>query len=103
MAVPLSLSPPSSSPPSGSPPAAQTVDTVCGYCGVGCGLRLEITDGAVVKATGNPDHPVNRGRLCTKGATTAELLAAGGRLTTASLRHRRDAAAGADDGPRRDH
>ncbi|MFE4619374.1 molybdopterin-dependent oxidoreductase [Streptomyces sp. NPDC056747] len=46
----------------------------------------------VLKATGDKDHPANRGRLCTKGATTADMLAAPGRLTTALVRHDRAAA-----------
>ncbi|MFE5946360.1 molybdopterin-dependent oxidoreductase [Streptomyces sp. NPDC056480] len=45
----------------------------------------------VLKATGDKDHPANRGRLCTKGATTADLLAAPGRLTTALVRKERGA------------
>ncbi|MGI5378817.1 molybdopterin-dependent oxidoreductase [Streptomyces sp. CA-251387] len=41
---------------------------------------------AVLKASGDKAHPANAGRLCTKGATTAEMLAAPGRLTTALVR-----------------
>nr|WP_167346835.1 bifunctional nitrate reductase/sulfite reductase flavoprotein subunit alpha [Streptomyces flavochromogenes] len=68
--------------------------TVCSYCGVGCGMLLDIGTGphgrrTVLKATGDKDHPANRGRLCTKGATTADLLAAPGRLTTALVREER--------------
>ncbi|MCD0450643.1 bifunctional nitrate reductase/sulfite reductase flavoprotein subunit alpha [Actinocorallia sp. API 0066] len=63
-----------------------SVKTVCAYCGVGCGMVLEITGGKVVRASGDKTHPANFGRLCTKGATTADMLAAPGRLTTA-LRH----------------
>ena len=70
---------------------SRAVDTVCGYCGVGCGLTLEVSDGVVTKARGTSSHPANRGRLCTKGSTTAELLAAPGRLTTALARTSRDA------------
>jgi sulfite reductase (NADPH) flavoprotein alpha-component len=67
------------------------VRTVCSYCGVGCGIVLDIGTGpdgrrTVVKATGDKAHPANGGRLCTKGATTAEMLAAPGRLTTALVR-----------------
>ncbi|WP_425247115.1 molybdopterin-dependent oxidoreductase [Streptomyces sp. NEAU-NA10] len=40
----------------------------------------------VLKASGDKEHPANLGRLCTKGATTAEMLAAPGRLTTALVR-----------------
>ncbi|MFI1162035.1 molybdopterin-dependent oxidoreductase [Streptomyces sp. NPDC020801] len=40
----------------------------------------------VLKATGDREHPASFGRLCTKGATTADMLAAPGRLTTALVR-----------------
>jgi sulfite reductase (NADPH) flavoprotein alpha-component len=70
-----------------------TVPTVCGYCGVGCGMELHVADGVVTKATGRADHPANRGRLCTKGNTTADMLRAGGRLTTALVRPERSAEA----------
>ncbi|MFI7499981.1 molybdopterin-dependent oxidoreductase [Streptomyces sp. NPDC049687] len=40
----------------------------------------------VLKASGDKEHPANLGRLCTKGATTADLLSAPGRLTTALVR-----------------
>jgi NADPH-dependent sulfite reductase flavoprotein alpha-component len=67
------------------------VRTVCSYCGVGCGMILDIGRGpderrTVLKATGDKEHPANFGRLCTKGATTADMLAAPGRLTTALIR-----------------
>ncbi|MEU5640279.1 bifunctional nitrate reductase/sulfite reductase flavoprotein subunit alpha [Streptomyces milbemycinicus] len=67
------------------------VRTVCSYCGVGCGMVLDVgrgTDGrrTVLKAAGDKEHPANFGRLCTKGATTADMLAAPGRLTTALVR-----------------
>ncbi|MGC0337217.1 molybdopterin-dependent oxidoreductase [Streptomyces sp. SLBN-8D4] len=70
------------------------VRTVCSYCGVGCGLVLDIGAGpdgrrTVLKASGDKEHPANFGKLCTKGATTADLLAAPGRLTTALVRPER--------------
>ncbi|MGW2051018.1 molybdopterin-dependent oxidoreductase [Streptomyces sp. NPDC001858] len=40
----------------------------------------------VLKAVGDKQHPANFGRLCTKGATTADMLAAPGRLTSALVR-----------------
>ncbi|HET9518406.1 MAG TPA: bifunctional nitrate reductase/sulfite reductase flavoprotein subunit alpha [Actinoplanes sp.] len=75
---------------------ADQVRTVCGYCGVGCGIVLDLARDAdgrrrVVKAVGDKDHPANAGRLCTKGATSVELLAAPGRLATALVRDTRDA------------
>ncbi|MDW8806310.1 molybdopterin-dependent oxidoreductase [Streptomyces scabiei] len=67
------------------------VRTVCSYCGVGCGMLLDVGAGpdgrrTVLRATGDKAHPANFGRLCTKGATTADMLAAPGRLTTALVR-----------------
>ncbi|GIM92205.1 bifunctional nitrate reductase/sulfite reductase flavoprotein subunit alpha [Paractinoplanes toevensis] len=74
------------------------VRTVCGYCGVGCGMVLDIERGPdgrrrAVKVRGDRDHPANAGRLCTKGATSADMLGAPGRLGTALTRAARDAAA----------
>jgi predicted molibdopterin-dependent oxidoreductase YjgC len=45
----------------------RTVDTICGYCGVGCTLRLHVQDGRIVKVTSPLEHPVTRGNLCIKG------------------------------------
>ncbi|MCF8588311.1 bifunctional nitrate reductase/sulfite reductase flavoprotein subunit alpha [Gordonia liuliyuniae] len=64
---------------------SRTVSTVCGYCGVGCGMTLTLDGDRVTSSTGDRDHPTNRGRLCTKGATTAEMLSAPGRLTSATV------------------
>ncbi|MFF4536846.1 molybdopterin-dependent oxidoreductase [Streptomyces aureus] len=47
----------------------------------------------VLKASGDKAHPANFGRLCTKGATTADMLAAPGRLTSALVRTERGAEA----------
>jgi len=45
------------------------VKTTCCYCGTGCGI-IATTDGRRVTAVrGDPDHPANFGRLCTKGST----------------------------------
>ena len=43
------------------------VRTTCGYCSVGCGMYIGIRDGRAVAVEGDPEHPVNRGRLCPKG------------------------------------
>ncbi|MFG1923470.1 molybdopterin-dependent oxidoreductase [Cryptosporangium sp. NPDC048952] len=70
---------------------SERVKTVCSYCGVGCGVVLEIgrdADGRrrALTASGDKEHPANRGRLCTKGATSVDLLSAEGRLSTALVR-----------------
>lgn len=68
------------------------VNTMCAYCGVGCGMVLQITTDPktgrdhVAKSVGNKEHPANFGRLCTKGATTADMLGAPGRMESAHAR-----------------
>src|SRR5580704_14770214 len=52
------------------------IRTTCPYCGVGCGLVVA-ADGSIA---GDPDHPANFGRLCSKGAALGETLAPEGRL-----------------------
>ncbi|WP_068188325.1 bifunctional nitrate reductase/sulfite reductase flavoprotein subunit alpha [Mycobacterium sp. UM_CSW] len=65
---------------------------MCAYCGVGCGMVLQVTaDRAsgrrhVTKAVGSKSHPANFGRLCTKGTTTSDMLAAPGRMESAHVR-----------------
>ncbi len=49
--------------------AEHWVKTTCGYCSVGCGMLVGIRDNKAVAVRGNPDHPVNRGKLCPKGLT----------------------------------
>ncbi len=56
------------------------VKTTCGYCSVGCGMLIGVRDGAAVAVRGDPDHPVNQGRLCPKGLSEHHTLAAPGRL-----------------------
>jgi sulfite reductase (NADPH) flavoprotein alpha-component len=73
-------------------PNGDTVNTLCAYCGVGCGMVLQITTDPesgrrhIAKSTGKKDHSANFGRLCTKGATTADLFPAPGRAEFAYLR-----------------
>ena len=55
------------------------VPTTCGYCSVGCGMFVGVKDGRAVSVRGNPDHPVNRGRLCPKGLSEHHTLGASNR------------------------
>jgi anaerobic selenocysteine-containing dehydrogenase len=41
--------------------------TVCRGCGAGCGIVVRVVEGRAKKVEGNPDHPVNRGKLCARG------------------------------------
>lgn len=53
--------------------ADKVVKSVCPYCGVGCVQNLYVKDDEIVQVEGDPDSPVNRGRLCPEGAGTLEL------------------------------
>ncbi|WP_263417149.1 molybdopterin oxidoreductase family protein [Terriglobus albidus] len=60
--------------------------TTCGYCSVGCGMLVGTRNGRPVAARGNPDHPVNLGKLCPKGLSEHLMIEAAGRATTPMLR-----------------
>ena len=47
----------------------QATRSTCPYCGVGCGVLIETDGQAITGVRGDPDHPANYGRLCTKGST----------------------------------
>ncbi len=64
------------------------IRTTCPYCGVGCGVLVSrASDGWRVR--GDPDHPANLGRLCSKGAALAETLDLDDRLLHPEIGGRR--------------
>ncbi|MEQ9694824.1 molybdopterin-dependent oxidoreductase [Shimia sp. SDUM112013] len=60
--------------------AGQTIRTTCPYCGVGCGVLATLDGSGGVKIKGDPDHPANLGRLCSKGSALGETFDPEGRL-----------------------
>ncbi len=50
------------------------IRTTCPYCGVGCGVLASVAANGAVDIRGDPDHPANFGRLCSKGAALGETL-----------------------------
>lgn len=54
--------------------------TTCPYCGVGCGIIAKREENGDVTVRGDPDHPANFGRLCSKGSALAETLSLDDRL-----------------------
>lgn len=60
--------------------AAREVRTTCPYCGVGCGVLAKVAADGQVSVRGDPDHPANFGRLCSKGSALAETIDLDGRL-----------------------
>jgi assimilatory nitrate reductase catalytic subunit len=66
------------------------IKTTCPYCGVGCGV-IATTDGERITAVrGDPDHPANFGRLCTKGSTLHLTTTPYGRATHPEIRRVRN-------------
>lgn len=49
--------------------------TICPYDASGCGFIVAAQDGKVVNIEGDPDHPINRGAACAKGASMRQLSA----------------------------
>ncbi|WP_132655447.1 MULTISPECIES: nitrate reductase [unclassified Rhizobium] len=56
------------------------VKTTCPYCGVGCGVIAKVDEAGSVTVKGDPEHPANFGRLCSKGSALAETIDLDGRL-----------------------
>jgi formate dehydrogenase major subunit len=63
---------------------AKETSTICCYCAVGCGAIVHTSkrgDGRVINIEGDPDHVINRGALCSKGAALKQLVENEKRLT----------------------
>jgi assimilatory nitrate reductase catalytic subunit len=65
---------------------AAAVRTTCPYCGVGCGVLAATDPEYGVTIAGDPAHPANFGRLCSKGAALAETLSLDQRLLHPMMR-----------------
>jgi assimilatory nitrate reductase catalytic subunit len=64
------------------------VRTTCPYCGVGCGIKASRAKDGSVAIAGDPDHPANRGKLCSKGTHLGETLGLETRLLTPMISNR---------------
>jgi assimilatory nitrate reductase catalytic subunit len=54
--------------------AETTIRTTCPYCGVGCGVLATRKSDGSFKVAGDPEHPANFGKLCSKGLALGETL-----------------------------
>lgn len=61
---------------SSASPLITSTRSTCPYCGVGCGVVIDSVGQQIVAVKGDPDHPANFGRLCTKGSTLAQTATA---------------------------
>ncbi len=56
------------------PGVASWYATSCRECPAGCGMQVRVREGRAVKVEGNPQHPVNKGRLCARGQASLQGL-----------------------------
>ena len=64
---------------------AKESTTICPYCAVGCSIIVHTSKGVsgkVINTEGDPDHPINEGALCSKGAALSQLINNKDRLVT---------------------
>ncbi len=82
---------------SAGPPAAEAaeplktqgatqVHSICYYCAVGCGINVSVANGKVIAIEGDPEHPINRGTLCSKAQAFTQALDHERRLRKARYR-----------------
>ncbi len=64
----------------------RTVNSVCSYCGTGCGIRLETDGQRIVSLSGDENHPTNHGMLCSKGRELHHTVRTEDRLLRPKLR-----------------
>ncbi len=66
---------------------ARESHSLCPYCAVGCALVAYTSDsGKLLQIEGDPDSPVNEGRLCPKGATAMQLAVSANRVESVMYR-----------------
>jgi len=67
-------------------PITPAVRTACPYCGVGCGVLARLDGRGGADISGDPTHPANFGKLCSKGSALGETLGLGTRLLNPMIR-----------------
>jgi assimilatory nitrate reductase catalytic subunit len=67
-------------------PALRATRTTCPYCGVGCGVLAAPDNSGGAAISGDPEHPANFGRLCSKGSALGETLGLENRLLYPMIR-----------------
>lgn len=60
--------------------------TICPFCSVGCGMLVATEEGKVVHLMGDPDHPINEGATCSKGAALRQIWNSDQRVTKVRYR-----------------
>jgi anaerobic selenocysteine-containing dehydrogenase/Fe-S-cluster-containing dehydrogenase component len=68
------------------PGVATWYASTCTECDAGCGVHVRTREGRAVKLEGNPEHPVNQGKLCSRGQASLQGLYNPGRIKAPMLR-----------------
>ncbi len=63
----------------------ESIKSACPYCGVGCGVLINKLDDGTIKIKGDPNHPANYGRLCSKGTALADTIGLENRLLSPEI------------------
>jgi formate dehydrogenase major subunit len=66
--------------------ADRVVQSICPFCAVGCGQRVYVKDDEITHIEGDPDSPISRGRLCSRGSSSLDLVAGPARETKVKYR-----------------
>ena len=67
-------------------PTARELTTICGFCGVGCGLSVKVEGGVITKVAGDKENPSSKGEACIKGREGWRHLYSDRRLTRPLIR-----------------
>jgi formate dehydrogenase major subunit len=59
--------------------------TICCYCAVGCGAIVTAYEDGIIKVEGDPEHPVNEGKLCPKGLAMSQIHQVDGEINPLRL------------------
>ncbi len=59
---------------------ARVTTSICPFCAVGCGLIAHTINGRLVNVEGDPENPINKGALCSKGQAVFEVATSERRL-----------------------
>ena len=70
----------------GASRGTREVNTVCSFCGVGCGLTVKLEDGVIQKVTGYKEAPSSKGEACIKGREGWRYMYSDKRLTKPLIR-----------------
>ena len=73
------------------------IPTICPYDASGCGFIVAAANGNIENVEGDPEHPINRGAACAKGASLAQLRTVDGKLNPRRLTKPKYRAPGASD------